>query len=226
MRAHYDIPATIRYYGLPPANVEVVGTRLRAKNPGLALEEFDLRRWKEPPHVALANLRLDDLGALEAFTRRYGVVNWVTHPTLDPLGQRVSDGTGGITAADVGRFRDYLRKAWAGDRYAVDQMLVDITATVRVGVPSAGLDLVIEDLWTLTRLMFLRDWRAGRTKVCASPDCPAPFFVAVRKSHKFCSHPCAVLVNVRRFRESKTKGQSLKEAHKRQRGKHAKEKKA
>lgn len=38
-------------------------------------------------------------------------------------------------------------------------------------------------------------------KICANPDCPHPYFLQKRKGQIYCSHPCAVLINVRRFRE-------------------------
>ncbi len=167
-------------------------------------EQFDFRKWKEPPHAALANLRPDDVGALSAFTRRYGVIS--TH-TL----------TGLVSTGDTGRFRDYLRQAWTGNRNALEQMLVDLNA--RLGVLPTGVDIIVEDLWTLTRLMFLRDWLAGRAQKCASPDCPAPYFLASRKGQKFCGQTCAVRENVRRFRERQEK--QPKKSRKR-RGKHAK----
>jgi PAS domain-containing protein len=50
------------------------------------------------------------------------------------------------------------------------------------------------------RSLFLRDCGAKKTRVCVNPDCPAPYFLQTRKGQKFCTHRCAVLVNVRRFR--------------------------
>lgn len=153
-------------------------------------ELFDLLRWKEPPHVALANLR-PDAKALSAFTRRYGVVS-----------DRQSSGLRFVTPSDVGRFRDYLQLAWRGDEKVIEQMLVDVRASLQVR--STGVEVAVEDLWTLARLTFLQDKLAGRTQVCAAANtlyCPAPYFLAARKGQTFCSHRCAVLINVRRFRE-------------------------
>jgi hypothetical protein len=39
----------------------------------------------------------------------------------------------------------------------------------------------------LDRLDDLRE----RTKRCSNPDCPAPFFIAVRKSQRYCTESCA-----------------------------------
>jgi hypothetical protein len=128
-----------------------------------------------------------------------------------------------VSTADAGRFRDYLRQAWKGNEEVLEQMLVDLRAPLRV--QPAGLEITVEDLWTLIRLLFLRDWLDGRAKVCDSPDCPAPYFLASRKGQKFCSQRCAVLVNVRRFRERQAKQQGLRRNRKGKRGKHAKAKK-
>lgn len=37
-------------------------------------------------------------------------------------------------------------------------------------------------------------------RMCENPDCPTPYFLEARKGQKYCSHKCAVLINVRRFR--------------------------
>lgn len=171
---------------------------------------FGLRRWKEPPHVALANLR-PETAALLAFTRRYGVVS---RHTL----------SGFISASDTGRFGEHLRQAWRGDEKVLSQIGVDLSARLRVG--PTGLEIVVDNLWTLIRLMFLRDWVAGRAKVCTSPDCPAPYFLAVRKGQKFCSQRCAVLINVRRFREREAKQRAKRTTGRTRRRKYAKAKKA
>ena len=197
--------ATIRYYGAPPARAELWKEGQVAAYDAEPTSEdvspsnlpFDLRRWKEPPHVQLANLPSDanrhlDPAALLAFTRRYGVVSG-----RHDAGIRV------VSIDDVQRFQKYLRDAWEGDEKVFDQMRVDEMGQLRLH--PRGAEIAVNDLWTLIRVMFLRDWLDGRAKVCGNPDCPAKYFLAVRKGQKFCGHRCAVLINVRRFREEQRK---------------------
>jgi hypothetical protein len=197
MRSYYAFAAAIRYYRQPLSRVEQMNGLIVVEDAPSALELVDLRTWREPPHPELANLRPDGLLALWVrFTRRYGVIS-----------ERASGGVRYVSPADIGRFGDYLRQAWDGDEKVLEQMLVDLNARLRV-LPR-GVDIVIEDLWTLVRLMFLRDWLFGRARKCARTDCPTPYFLAVRKGQKFCSHKCAVLLNVRRFRAAQRRAQKM-----------------
>jgi hypothetical protein len=162
--------------------------------------------------MALANLRRDPKVALR-FTRTYGV-----------LAERYKGEPRSISLKDVFRFSDYLQNAWQDDA-AFLNLLGDIPQT-RLWVRQKGAEVVIEDLWPLVRVMFSRDRWDGRTKKCASPDCPAPFFLAVRKGQKFCSQTCAVRVNVRRFREREASKRALGKGSKARRRDHAKAEKA
>lgn len=155
--------------------------------PTYGLIPKDLARTKEPPHVALANL-LPDEKSLAKFTRTYGVI-----------------------AGDALHFRDILRKAWEGDRSMLEWMSQRHNRA-SVYVESSGLRITADDAWEGACLLFLLDRQVGRAAKCASPDCPAPYFLRVRKGQKFCSHRCAVLVSVRKLRKRQQKAMRLLEA--------------
>ena len=148
---------------------------------------FSFSRWKDPPHVALANLRDEPAAALR-FTRTYGVL---AHGYKG--GEAIT-----IPVGQVFGFRNKLRRAWDGDEQAMMDIL---NLQTFLWVRPTGIEIVPEDLWTLVRVVFARDWWDERAKKCENPDCPAPYFLAVRKGQKFCSQKCAVLINVRHFRE-------------------------
>jgi hypothetical protein len=183
--------------GVNPANALVdPGDKIAVGKAAPIKGPFDFSRWKEPPHVALVNLRTDPAAALR-FTRTYGV-----------LSLHYKEEATSLSVGDVFRFRDYLQGAWQDDAVFL-KMLNDPNPTkATLWTRRSGMEIVINDLWTLIRVMFSRDCWDGRARKCASPDCPAPFFLAVRKGQKFCSQRCAVLVNVRRFRESQGKGET------------------
>jgi hypothetical protein len=187
MRDHYATNVTIRYYRQPLSRVERQGNRILVEDSPTDPQPFEISKWKEPPHVALANFPPDGK-ALLAFTRRYGVVS-----------HRDSGGRRYVLATDIRRFQVYLRQAWEGNEKALDQMRVD--ERVSLFAEPFGIEIRVNDLWTLTRVMFLQDWLEGRAKVCASKGCKTPCFVESRKGQKFCSQVCAVRENVRRFRE-------------------------
>jgi hypothetical protein len=175
MKSYYAMKAVIRYYGAP----------LKQK-------------WPDAPHVAFANLRLDE-ASLRMFTKRYGPLH-DPEPDLD-------------VAIDMQRA---LRSAWEHDETAIlglERTVMQhglrpwfgITKTLRDlmddPTPSDALTLWAKDMGMLVRMAFLMDLKQHRTKVCWSPDCPTPYFVQRRKGQGYCSQKCAVLVAVHNFRK-------------------------
>lgn len=154
--------------------------------PGVIPPEY-LVRGKELPHVALANLIHDDK-ALADFYHRYG------HTLSDPW-----------------LLQDALRKAWTGDNDA-RQWLFHKYHRVSVRLFPEGLGILADDVGTFACICLISDLMEKRAAVCASPDCPAPYFVRARKGQKFCSHTCAILISVRRLRERQKKAMKLLEA--------------
>jgi hypothetical protein len=217
---YYEAQATIRYYGRLPEHVEqgeryVTGTLpfgVRASDflasdpfPAFSETPIELGRWREPPHLFLANMPLEiaDLGPTYKFTTRYGF-----------LAGHV-DVAGGSFVVDVPKiagFQNLIRKAWAGDETTIGELERDLAPEIRLSVRAKEIEIGVGDLWTLTRLLFLRDCGAKKTRVCANPDCPAPYFLQTRKGQKFCTHRCAVLVNVRRFRAGLAVGRTKKKS--------------
>ncbi len=75
MQSHYAITTTIRYYKGTYEVALLPGPhpRLRVTLASKGGAPFDVSRWKDAPHIALANLR-DDPEAVLWFTRTYGVL--------------------------------------------------------------------------------------------------------------------------------------------------------
>jgi hypothetical protein len=231
MESYYTLKAPIRYYGQLPKTLEklcesaydAAGTKVRreivvgemdftsdevgsvveidgeprgfsfAATATPSDEPLDLSHRKEPAHEALANLVLDS-GSLYTFTKRWGF-----------LAGKVDQASGRFRTQpeDISAYQELLRKAWSGESAAIKTLAKDIEARLDVG--PTGVDVAVLELWNLTRLLFLRDHAARKTKVCQNPDCLSPYFLQRRKGQKFCSHKCAVLMNVRRFRRRRGK---------------------
>jgi hypothetical protein len=191
MRSHYAVTSEIRYYGLGEKG-------------------FDFSRWKDAPHVALANLR-DDPKAVLRFTRTYGALGQYEN-VLGPHKRKTDP------VQEALHYRDFLRRAWEGDTFTFFALPASHGATL-CAMQAGGFIIATSTLWPLIQVMFIQDWQQKRIKKCGNPDCPAPYFCAVRKGQKFCSQRCAVLINVRHFREREA-------ARKAKGGKYAKAKKA
>lgn len=105
-----------------------------------------------------------------------------------------------------------LRKVWAGDSHILAEEFND--GTMHFAFKLASFDILQDysahrsgevlletsDLWHYMRYLFLIDYAECRTAVCERKDCLTPYFVQQRKGQRYCSHECAVLENVRRFR--------------------------
>jgi hypothetical protein len=213
MMSYYATVARIRYYGQIPGKVEkskdavcaavkstvfganVLGTDRRASLDTAASKPVDLSHKKETAHEAFANMALD-VDSLYVFTKKWGFLE----ADVDDQGRSVT------RIEHVKPLQNLLHRAWTGDRDALEKLAKNLEA--RVDVTATGIDIAVVNLESLVRLLFLRDHHAGRIKVCANPDCHSPFFLQQRRGQKYCTHKCAVLMNVRRFREREAKSQS------------------
>jgi len=97
-----------------------------------------------------------------------------------------------------------LREAWVQNEESADSIKEIETQAMLGGLlprdagfefqPSArvgGSELRVNNLWSLICFLFLDDYAAKRTAKCASPDCPAPYFLKKRHDQKFCeAGPC------------------------------------
>lgn len=210
MSGYYATLAQIRYYGQIPKQVRKSGDEVRAKGvrsyifgedalnfwdnslESASDQPLDFSRRREPAHEAVANLA-PDLDSLYAFTKLWGFLVG----DIDP-----ETGEAVIRLQQFAPRQTLLRQAWNGELGAINQIANDVKA--RLDVNAKGVDIAVVDLWSLVRLQFLRDYWTGKTKMCLNPDCPSRYFLEQRRGQQYCSHKCAVLMNVRRFRQRQT----------------------
>jgi len=168
-----------------------------------------------------------DLAAVESFLKRHGVlyredfqlepIYKIHLPEKSPSGPKMVETStvkaGNHFKEDIGAFQSaqaYLRRAWSGDAEAISEHFNDGTLHLAFNIASfdilqnySGTGEVVletEDLWHYMRYLFLIDYAEQRTGICEREDCPTPYFIQQRKGQRYCSHDCAVLENVRRFR--------------------------
>lgn len=213
MNHSHQIQGTVKYINWKPVQVEVRDGLVSCQPSGEPTNQ-DFRK-KVPPHVAFANLLVRDKAAVKNFVSRYGMLRAKTLPKLTVKGFLSPDEQRGLLSVsepllEFERVQKILCSAWGGD--------VDVIKTeVQEGFSLQSFDLlkptnevvfVTEDLWKFIVFLFLVDYKHSKVGVCANEDCPAPYFLRTRKGQEFCSHACAVLVNVRRFRarQARTEG--------------------
>lgn len=155
------------------------------------------------------------------FRRSYATIASAQHYAFESLGAK-TDGVAvrACTLRMMAEKQKLIREAWAGEKTAIEELENALSAEVSLSIGAKEIEIRMSNLWALTRLLFLRDFATKKIRVCANHDCPAPYFLESRRGQKFCSHACAVLINVRRFREREAKrsaGRSNKKVDRRQR---------
>ena len=198
-----------RLYLRRPLAVESSAGRI----PGILGENLvDLLSTKKPPHVDLANLP-DDEAAAAKFVASAGDCCTRTRNTPSRLAKRGNCSTfprmkrpGKLAAAypKAPNFfshtrelvigdRDTLRKAWKGDRLAIETMTQHVAANMNStwSFNSGRIEIGVPDLWTAVCVLFLNDRGRGKAGICErGSECPARYFLKPRTDQRFCGGDC------------------------------------
>jgi hypothetical protein len=174
--------------------------------------------WPEAPHIAFANLLVEDARAVEAFVKRYGVlqeaflnkdpeeaeaVAYLRQHGITPL-KSPPPKTFSIDSSLLEDLQEHLRGAWDNDwklhkaYVGLLQDQIELGTAVIVQSPGAVV-LRTEDPWTFICFLFLRDFMAGRLGFCGNPDCPASYFRKKRKTQKYCEQGSCVQYAQRQY---------------------------
>jgi hypothetical protein len=122
-------------------------------------------------HEALANLR-DEPEACELFVKQW-----------EPLMP------GRAAPIDTIHIRNGLRAAWRGEENEFSKPTIAPMALLELN--KGHFEIRMRDLYATVMILFLRDHWAGKTAICANPDCLTPYFVKKRRTQKYCeSGPC------------------------------------
>ena len=223
MDGQYAIRGVIRYYGWLPKEAAlskgvISGVLDLSKN-------VDTTRWTTPPHLFLANLPTYrdgvsdmrpirdgslDPKAAETLIRRYGPVYTDDDVWLDdrrfPAGY-FKESVKAISGRSISLTGSVVRELEVIAEHFSDGTLSESFKVASFEIlqnfaarHSGEVLLETEILWEYIRYLFLTDYAEKRLFVCEREDCPTPYFVQQRKGQRYCSHDCAVLENVRRFR--------------------------
>jgi hypothetical protein len=192
---------------------------------GLLVEE-NQDQWPEPPHLAFANLRVDDAESAEAFIKRYGLLSGTGKSELDFADRIVLRGEPvrrefTVPSPVLKEDQLILRAAWEGDPASISALEAQVEEDTKVDIQinQGSVQLRTEDLWTFVAFLFLFDYKDEKLGICENPECPAPFFRKKRKTQKFCEQGSCVAYAQRQYsldwwnrvgkkrREKKTKAQ-------------------
>jgi hypothetical protein len=163
------------------------------------------------PHVALVNLP-DDERAAAKFVDRWGPLRATENyfisvsdvsELLDlPQNEAVRKLASTHSAAHkfflqpselVFEHREILRKAWKGNRMAIEAMQQRVSANTNSDWTFSGrrIEIRVPDLWSAICILFLRDRASHKISICRRRDeCPAQYFIKPRTDQEFCGGDC------------------------------------
>ncbi len=208
MKSYDDFKVRIRYYGLIPEAIRVEDGTVTGSVPLIHVlagmqssseEPFPFNHWKDPPHLAFANLRTNDLASVAKFTREYGYL--AGHKAVDRYR---------VDLQQLVELQELVQDTWR--RLDTDSLATDLDlAEMHLSVTTEGNELRIESLRTLIEILLLRDVAEDRIEICDNQKCITPYFLKSRQGQKCCSRPCVVQVNVDRFRARQKRAMRLLE---------------
>lgn len=217
-RAYYDLQAQIRP-GWLLANSRAWRLRKNVLDGHTLHEVPNPAKWKDPPHVAFANM-IVDAKSVRAFANTYGPLI----ATLDEIPDEGGDGFE-INLTLLGYIQDEIREVWRGKRELIhlwvgrgaELAIRTFLLPCRIArpteanwhdyvVPGRSGELLVDSCLAYLRMLLHRDLESGRARVCKNPECVTPYFVAGREDKEFCCHQCAVDVNVPKWRKRMRKG--------------------
>lgn len=167
--------------------------------------------WRTPPHRVFLNLpasstpemetEIVDPKAMLAFSKRYGLLSHETANNRWALRVESSSSLGYISSM-IGHFgpeefrelmgmksQALLKYMWnSGDQQAIEEIASQTAKNLQpqIDVSTGATVIKVANVWTLICMLLLRDRAAGKTAICANPDCPAPYFLKSRKTQKIC----------------------------------------
>jgi hypothetical protein len=197
-KAEYRFPSFVTCGGFLPETVTIQPDPDVADFPSifsgtLGTERLAGKAWRVPPHIAFANLRVEDPQSVAAFIKQHGVLLYADRHEKDSLHDAGFRKAFRERAEDLAAYQGFLQLAWDGEHSSFDLMEDQIEAGIvtRVHVRDGVVSLETPALWTFICFLFLRDFTAGKLGICANPDCPARYFKKKRSTQKFCeAGPC------------------------------------
>src|ERR1700733_5940029 len=197
MISYYAFQGAIRYYASLPRTIEVIKVGAMMGRPGdlqgtLETKRIDSSTWKEPPHLVLANLSVREAGkggfqfpetlpqageshAVDWFIKKYGPLR----------GRRTylgfKDGAARFyeSIEHFKSFQTLLLRAWIGESSAVAEIearVEAVPAKTLLSIKATRLNVLVTDLERFMCILFSRDHAMDLTRICANPECPAPYF--------------------------------------------------
>lgn len=190
---------------------------------------------------ALANLR-DDSASFEWFARLWPVFARVgdDNPSDNYIGYDYGEPWTRMPPGIPKRFflmwqmREALREIWRGNSDKVTQVLLPSLTEIYADPDPEGLwppqlrvnwqrgEFVYAPRSEFQAAVYELFRRSALSKVCANPDCPASYFIAGRKTQRYCSEKCSgVLQRAHKLRWWNEHGKESRSS-KRSRGKRGK----
>ncbi len=173
-----------------------------------------MKKWKDPPHFALANWQFDTPENVCKFIKRYGA----------PADLLRGNGPFIVSMSDMRNLQEALRAGWRAIPFTASYSLealkaLEPTIPAQFNPWGPGGQINVDDPWNYACLIFRNDFEKGLAAVCPNRDCLSPYFIKTRGDQQFCSQECRNLVNVQRWRSVPKNQKRERAARKKREGK-------
>jgi hypothetical protein len=179
----------IRQYARKPKAVGTLASQLRVLRDFANLRDEDARKFRagHPDFFLSENLTAE--GWVDGFLIRLGGAGGsVINAGALHLAQLLSEKFPNVAL----RMRDIVRLIWRGESYANEYLKALLYGT-RVEFNWKRGQIIYMPENEFERAVYALFRNSSLAKVCGNPDCPAPFFIAGRRSQRYCGEDCAAV---------------------------------
>lgn len=153
------------------------------------LRDEDEKRFREKHPDFFLSENLTEEGWVNGFLLRLGGAGpTIVNAQALQLAKQLSDAYPNVAL----RMRDIVRLIWRGAPFA-NAYLKALLYGSRVEFDWKRGEITYAPENEFEEALYILFRNSPRAKVCENPDCPSPFFIAGRKSERYCSEDCALV---------------------------------
>jgi hypothetical protein len=188
MAEHHE-QYNIRQYSRKPKSVGALAGQLRVLEEFANLRDENVKKFRSAhPDFFLAENLIEE-GWVNGFLLRLGGAGAsLIKAGAFHLAKQLSDELPDVAL----RMRGIVRLIWRGAPFANEYLKALLYGT-RVEFDWKRGEIVYAPQNDFERALYALFRNSGLAKVCENPECPAPYFIAQRKSQCYCGEDCAVV---------------------------------
>jgi hypothetical protein len=153
------------------------------------LRDEDVGRFQaKHPGLVISKMRSDETFSDEVLR----VLDESRHRLIPVSALRIAERIKNLQQDPILYMRDFLRLIWRGNDSANDCLKILLSGS-RIRFDWKRGELIDEPENEFEQAVYALFRNSHLAKACGNPDCPAPLFIAQRKSQVYCGEDCALV---------------------------------